>query len=48
MHHVTAEEAQILLDYPCLIAALHAAHAADLHPDTYRDIREDQNANAFV
>ena len=48
MHHVTAEEAQTLLDYPGLIAALQAAHAADLHPDTYRDIREDQNGNAFV
>jgi ornithine cyclodeaminase/alanine dehydrogenase-like protein (mu-crystallin family) len=48
MHHVTAEEAQTLLDYPGLIAALHAAHAADLRPDTYRDIREDQSANAFV
>jgi ornithine cyclodeaminase/alanine dehydrogenase-like protein (mu-crystallin family) len=48
MHHVTAGEAQTLLDYPGLIAALQAAHAADLRPDTHRDIREDQNANAFV
>jgi ornithine cyclodeaminase len=48
MHHVTAEEAQALLDYPGLIAALRAAHAADLRPDTHRDICEDRNANSFV
>lgn len=48
MHHIDAEAARRLLDYPGLVAALRAAHRADRMPETHRDIREDSAHNQFV
>ena len=48
MRHITAQQAAELLAYPGLVEALRAAHRADRLPDTYREIREDAQSNAFV